>query len=194
MTISRDRFPVRSCKIDAVNDEQLERRRAYNRAYYSTPEWKARQREYQRSYRDRNREKMRAASNEYHREHREQINARRRSRNSYTSPGTTAIKEYGLRSNHKMTVEEWEETWERQAGICYLCGTSMTRPLPGRGTARGTDAVIEHDHRCCPSGRSCAKCRRGLAHRLCNAIVGQAGDDPELLRKLADNLGKALRG
>lgn len=90
---------------------------------------------------------------------------------------------------HGITAEQWDEIWQEQEGLCYLCEEVMTRPLDGGGRkSRGSDAVIDHDHECCPSGRSCSSCRRGLAHRWCNDIAGRAHDDPDFLRKIADNL------
>ena len=73
--------------------------------------------------------------------------------------------------------------WVEQDGYCYLCD----RPLvPGR------DTVIDHDHSCCPAQRSCEVCRRGLAHRECNFLVGHADDDPERLEIIAYNLAFAV--
>jgi hypothetical protein len=74
-----------------------------------------------------------------------------------------------------------EQLWEAQGGLCYLC----EEPLPPIGS-RGLH--IDHDHGCCPAGRSCPNCRRGLAHFNCNAAIGNAGDDPVRLRRMAGNL------
>ncbi len=91
-----------------------------------------------------------------------------------------------LKTRHGITVDQWQNMWDSQDGECYLCGTTMTRG--GGRSAKGTDAVIDHDHSCCPSGKSCENCRRGLSHRWCNDIIGRAHDDPAFLRLLADNL------
>ena len=76
--------------------------------------------------------------------------------------------------------EEFGRLWQAQDGKCYLC----ENPLDSDQAA----CHVDHDHSCCPPGRSCAKCRRGLAHPLCNWIVGYAEDDPDRLRRIADNL------
>jgi len=68
--------------------------------------------------------------------------------------------------------------WDEQGGRCYLCDEEMDR----------TRAEFDHDHSCCPSGRSCGACRRGLACTRCNRLIGQVEDDPGLLRHIADNL------
>ena len=54
---------------------------------------------------------------------------------------------------------------------CYLCGD----PLPA-----GKDTHIDHDHACCPAGKSCPFCRRGLACSRCNRIIGAVDDNPGL--------------
>jgi Recombination endonuclease VII len=72
--------------------------------------------------------------------------------------------------------------WDAQDGCCYLCRAELTRDL----------ARIDHDHTCCPRGRSCSACRRGLACDRCNTLIGQVGDDPALLRLIAGNLERVL--
>lgn len=72
--------------------------------------------------------------------------------------------------------------WDAQDGKCYLCEREL-------GPERR--AIVEHDHRCCPPNRSCDICRRGLACDLCNWLVGQVGDDPDLMVLIAGNLRAA---
>src|SRR6266849_1244226 len=49
----------------------------------------------------------------------------------------------------------WEELFAQfWNGRCYLCGDSLDRD----------DCHLDHDHSCCPLGRSCEKCRRGFSH------------------------------
>lgn len=74
-----------------------------------------------------------------------------------------------------------------QAGLCYLCGLPL---------GLKSQIAIDHDHGCCQPdagghSRTCGYCRRGLAHGNCNAAIGMAGDNPGLLRKMADNLEHA---
>lgn len=73
--------------------------------------------------------------------------------------------------------------WKEQDGKCYLC----ERPL-----GPGLMAVIEHDHRCCPMGKSCDDCRRGLACNRCNSLIAYAEDDADLLALIAANLRPAV--
>jgi len=88
---------------------------------------------------------------------------------------------YREHSNHGKGIRA--RLWAEQDGRCYLCGDEM-------GPARM--AVIEHDHRCCPAGRSCQVCRRGLACDRCNWIVGYVQDDADLLERIAGNLRTAV--
>jgi Recombination endonuclease VII len=83
---------------------------------------------------------------------------------------------------------DWEELfaqlWLAQDGKCYLCEDPLDR-----------DAYraihLDHDHSCCPLGKSCAVCRRGLACRRCNVLIGWVDHDPGRLRLIADNLDVA---
>jgi hypothetical protein len=78
--------------------------------------------------------------------------------------------------------------FRKQDGRCYLC----ERQLP----ADRSKIVIDHDHDCCkpgPSGQSfsCGYCRRGLACDSCNTGISRFGEDPQLLRLVADNLERS---
>ena|SRR5215475_4472416 len=88
---------------------------------------------------------------------------------------------YLLRTHHGLTPETWAAMWESQDGLCYLCGRSLE-------TVR---VHIDHHHSCCPQTYSCRRCRRGLTCNQCNVCIGMAGDDPERLRRIADNLDAA---
>jgi hypothetical protein len=81
-------------------------------------------------------------------------------------------------------VAEWQRMWDEQGGCCYLCG----QPL--EGAPKGL-VHVDHDHSCCSGSKSCPACRRGLVHMACNAIIGLAGDDADLLRVIATNLAAA---
>lgn len=87
--------------------------------------------------------------------------------------------------NWQHNCDDWsailKELWDAQDGRCYLC----TDELDSEDTRR---VHADHDHSCCPPTRSCAKCRRGLACNACNVAIGYARDDPDRLRRIADNL------
>lgn len=85
-------------------------------------------------------------------------------------------KAMGLRK-HGMTVEQFDELYLRQGGVCAVCGNADSRRL-----------CVDHDHSCCPSRFSCGKCIRGLLCQNCNVALGMVGDDRERLMKLVEYL------
>jgi Recombination endonuclease VII len=90
---------------------------------------------------------------------------------------------HSLKKAHAMRPEQWYAMWMEQGGNCYLC----LRPLPDDRAK----VAVDHDHEHCPEGRSCAICRRGLTHHGCNTGIGSFGDDPAIMRVVADNLERA---
>lgn len=88
-----------------------------------------------------------------------------------------------IKKTHGLSPEQWFAMLMEQSGLCYLC----KRLLPDDRSK----VFIDHDHRHCPTGRSCGVCRRGMAHSNCNTGIGLFSDDPALLRLAADNLERA---
>jgi hypothetical protein len=97
-------------------------------------------------------------------------------------------------SRYSMSRRELHALYLEQDGRCYLCGDPLPRDL--RKTA------VDHDHSCCPgpdpepgSGyvTSCGRCVRGIACSACNQLIALARDDPDRLRRIADNLEVANR-
>jgi len=68
--------------------------------------------------------------------------------------------------------------WAQTGWHCDLC----SQPVSIKA------GVIDHDHDCCPGGRSCGKCVRGYLHSNCNIALGYLNNDPDLLRAAADYL------
>lgn len=91
-----------------------------------------------------------------------------------------------LKYAHSITGDQFREMLDAQDSRCYLC----TEPL-NPDVARGIH--VDHDHTCCRGSRSCGKCIRGLACHGCNTGIGAFGDDPERMRRVADNLEAANR-
>lgn len=95
-----------------------------------------------------------------------------------------------LRWKFNLTPDQVKELAAKQEGLCYLCN----EPLDFE---RQRAVHIDHDRSCCRGNRSCGTCVRGLACGRCNAGIGHFGDDPERMRRVADNLemaNAALRG
>jgi hypothetical protein len=78
-------------------------------------------------------------------------------------------------ASHRLTLQGYEEMLAAQGGRCAICRTD--RP----GGKHGKRFHIDHDHSCCPKGKSCEKCRRGLLCANCNVGLGAFGDDHERL-------------
>jgi len=90
-----------------------------------------------------------------------------------------------------MTPKELHALYLEQGACCYLCGDPLSKDL-----ARTT---VDHDHSCCsrstrnPNSNkvSCGKCVRGISCAECNRLIACAHDDPDRLRRIADNLEAA---
>lgn len=73
-----------------------------------------------------------------------------------------------LRARYGIGVEEYDRLLADQGGTCAIC---RNLPRPGR------DLCVDHNHL---TGEV-----RGLLCDLCNRTLGQAGDDPDLLDRMA---------
>lgn len=82
---------------------------------------------------------------------------------------------------HGLTVEEYDQLWANQLGLCAICCKAETR-IHKTGTAH--QLSVDHDHACCPGKKSCGKCVRGLLCDSCNQ--GHFHEDPILLRAAAE--------
>jgi hypothetical protein len=123
-------------------------------------------------------EAERARSRQYYRDHKEEALERAR-RQRELQPTKAYSYKHGC---------DWDELiaglWRAQDGKCYLCGDPLNLDK--------TRAVhLDHDHSCCPLGRSCKVCRRGLACAACNALIGHGRDDPDRIHRIADSLAVA---
>lgn len=90
--------------------------------------------------------------------------------------------ERNYRAQHGLTLAEYEEMLAAQDGRCAICGTDQP------GGKHGKRFHIDHDHSCCPKGKTCEKCRRGLLCANCNVGLGALGDDPDRLLAAASYL------
>lgn len=79
-------------------------------------------------------------------------------------------------SRYGLTKQRMRAIFEACGYACELCGDT-DRLL-----------VVDHDHSCCPTLPACGKCVRGVLCNRCNTMLGQAGDNAELLRKGAEYL------
>jgi len=150
-------------------DDLSARRQRERERYANDPEYRRKVIDRGQAWRQENRDKSRAAARRWYDVNREREKERTRRRNANKCHNGDADQ---IRA----------DLWEAQLRCCYLCEQPLDLAL----------ARIDHDHRCCPQGRSCAGCRRGVTHDRCNRLIGAADDDPELLRRIAGNLEHAL--
>lgn len=73
-----------------------------------------------------------------------------------------------LKAHHGLTMQAYEQVLTQQGGGCAICGSVEA-------------LVIDHDHSCCPAGKSCEKCRRGLLCNNCNRGLGLWRDNPAVI-------------
>ncbi len=124
----------------------------------------------------RNGERRRATDRRYWNNNRNARRAKQRSAYADLSPDdrrARSLKKFGL------TLESFAALLDAQGGRCAACGTTE----PGGPHDQWS---VDHDHRCCPSSRSCGGCVRGVLCNNCNVGLGMMQDDPESLRRAAD--------
>lgn len=73
-----------------------------------------------------------------------------------------------------VTAAMYEAMLVVQEGVCKICS--------GPQSHGGSRLDVDHDHNCCPIGKSCGRCVRGLLCRNCNTGLGLFQDNTELLR------------
>jgi hypothetical protein len=78
---------------------------------------------------------------------------------AYELDGRRKAKQYGI------SVEELNKLLLDK---CYICKSDE-------------DLVIDHDHSCCNTTRTCGKCVRGMLCTSCNIGLGMFKDNPDLL-------------
>jgi len=85
-----------------------------------------------------------------------------------------------LRQSYGLSLDQFHAMFEKQGERCALkmCGTV----LAARGGRGANSAYVDHDH--------ATKTIRGLLCVKCNAMLGMARDNPDLLREGAQYIEK----
>lgn len=91
-------------------------------------------------------------------------------------------RERSLWINYRMRLADYDAMFEAQLGCCAICDRHQ-REFKRR-------LAVDHDHKCCPSQRSCGKCVRGLLCQNCNHGIGCLREDPALFAKALAYLRK----
>jgi hypothetical protein len=128
---------------------------------------KAYGRVYMRGWRQRNLEKSRASSRNHYARHKDEINAK--SKTKRTPESTKAM---NLKSKYGLTTEEFKAMYDKQKGKCAICGKPFVISLIP--TAEGRPPTVDHNH---STNRI-----RGLLCSDCNTLLGYAHDDPRILK------------
>lgn len=90
------------------------------------------------------------------------------------------LRQLYLKRNFNLSQEEYEGLLQQQDGVCAICG--QPEHYINKGSQQPSFLAIDHCHQ---TGYI-----RELLCRSCNALLGNAHDDPEILRKAADYLEK----
>jgi hypothetical protein len=164
-------------------------RQQYHREYYAANA--ERKREYARQYRQEHADRRRETKKRYYRKNPQPDRDRAR---RWAQENPERYRETQNRNSRKARARGYREPrtherdrviavhWHSQGGCCYLCGEPLLLE----------EAILEHDHRCCPNGKWCSYCVRGAAHPSCNAAIGMVLDDPGRLETIARNLRTKL--
>jgi hypothetical protein len=132
-------------------------------------------------YEDKNREKIREWKRNFNKNHKEEINSKsklyrdsnkerisndRKKRYKESDKIKSRLRNYSYLSNYGITLEKYNELFEKQNGVCAICGTSTNKPL-----------YIDHNHKTGEvRGLLCVKCNSGIgffmdnSHLLISAI------------------------
>lgn len=84
-------------------------------------------------------------------------------------------RQYHLNKIYGITIEQYNELFDKQNGCCAICGKHQTENEKA--------LAVDHDHSCCDGQKSCGKCIRGLLCSNCNRGLGLFKDNEEVLMR-----------
>jgi hypothetical protein len=123
--------------------------------------------DYQRAYRDNNRDKINARGREHYRNNREKQRAYQ------AQYFQNVIKSRRMEKLFGITFEQYEEMLKKQKGVCIICCEPCSS---------GKRLAIDHDH---ATGTV-----RGLLCNRCNRFIGLARDNRLILRRAISYLSE----
>ena len=104
---------------------------------------------------------------EYNNKNRDSINAKAK---AYRDEDPDRNKNRKLKYYYSITFEQYSKMLKSQNYKCAICNGA---------NPDGKDLFVDHDHNCCPGGRSCGQCVRGLLCNRCNWAIGAMNDNPD---------------
>jgi len=88
------------------------------------------------------------------------------------------LKNTDLKHKYNITFKEYLEIWNKQNGVCAICGQPETRKTKGVLSM----LCVDHDHK---TGKI-----RGLLCFRCNTVLGKVNEDTNLFILMTDYLKK----
>lgn len=126
-----------------------------------------------------NREKLLAYANEYGAKNRERI---KKYKKEYHKLHPEVIRNWDLKKKYGMDLEKFNELLITQKGLCALCGKEMGegKMIGKRNGNTNNGPVLDHNHK--------TGAVRGIIHRSCNHLLGNARDDTDILKRAIEYL------
>ena len=143
--------------------EHAEERKEYNKQYQIEHAEEIKQQ--RKEYRAKNKEKIRKADEQYKSEHVEETKKylieTAEIRKEYREAHKKEAKSRNLKKNYNITLEQYDELYNKQEGKCAICGTHQEELK--------STLHIDHNHK--------TKKIRGLLCFKCNSLLGCANDN-----------------
>jgi len=102
-------------------------------------------------------------------------------KNQWARDNSEKVREARYKNRCGLSLEDIENLMEDQDYECPICQDEMDIEW-------AKSWHVDHDHSCCSGKQACGKCTRGILCMHCNQMLGQAKDNPDVLRKAADYL------
>ena len=113
----------------------------------------------------------------YHQEHKKKDNARAI---AWHKANPEKSRNNALKYNHGITLKQYQKLWDAQRGLCAICGGPET--IIDARTKQLRWLSVDHNHE---TGKV-----RALLCANCNTTLGLVMENPEILQKAIDYLGK----
>ncbi len=147
---------------------RIQERKIYNELY------PGKQKEYQRNYRAKSKEKRKI----HYVIHRDKIRQQARSRWHTNPEFRDRARNHRFKSSYGISLEEYNVMAERQKGLCLIC------KRPPYTNKKSDKLYVDHCHK--------TNKVRGLLCHKCNSGLGSFNDNPEFLKEAAKYLEMSM--